>query len=196
MSGFNRTVGSNPTLSARKRCLLTIHVVSLILVGVACFSRPANAEVCQRTYRVHLGDSWWSIAKSESVGLGPLLEANNASKTTQIRPKDVVCIPTNNVIKKTYTSREIVQMIREVWPDDLEEQAISIATRESRLQPATVGTPNKCCYGLFQIYFRWHKNWLSDLGIVRANQLLDPKVNSLAAYELYKRNNGWGPWRP
>jgi soluble lytic murein transglycosylase-like protein len=88
----------------------------------------------------------------------------------------------------------VIQIIREVWPDELEERAIAIARRESKLNPAVIGIPNKCCYGLFQIYYRWHKQWLPKLGVVRANQLLDPRTNAEVALEIYRRNNGWGPW--
>jgi len=25
--------------------------------------------------------------------------------------------------------------------------------------------------------------------------LLDPQLNAAAAYRMYQRNNGWGPWK-
>jgi hypothetical protein len=96
--------------------------------------------------------------------------------------------------RPVHTRAEIIKIIREVWPDDLEDQAIAIANRESKLQPTVVGAPKKCCYGLFQIYYRWHRTWLPKIGVVRASQLLDARTNALAALEIYRRSNGWGPW--
>lgn len=81
-------------------------------------------------------------------------------------------------------------IIREVWPDELEDRAIQIAHRESRLDPTA---RNACCLGLFQIYYRVHRAWLADLGINGPDDLLDARANTTAAYALYQRN-GWAPW--
>ncbi|NBV95887.1 MAG: hypothetical protein EBR90_03740 [Actinobacteria bacterium] len=89
----------------------------------------------------------------------------------------------------------IIQIIREVWPDSLENRAIRIAERESNLRPRVVGIPNKCCYGLFQINYKWHKNWLPTIGITHPSQLLNPRNNAIAALEIYRRSGGWGPWQ-
>jgi hypothetical protein len=77
-----------------------------------------------------------------------------------------------------------------VWPDDLEEEALRIATRESNLIHTA---HNSCCYGLFQIYYNAHKTWLASIGVTSAAQLYDPQVNATAALALY-RNAGWAPW--
>ncbi len=90
----------------------------------------------------------------------------------------------------TYTKAQVAQIIRDVWPDDLEDEAIRIATRESNLIPTV---RNACCYGLFQIYYTAHKAWLASIGITSAAQLYDPLTNSTAALALY-RNSGWAPW--
>jgi hypothetical protein len=81
-------------------------------------------------------------------------------------------------------------IIRDVWPDDVEDQAVAIATRESRLVPTA---RNACCYGLFQIHWGAHRAWLSDLGITSPTDLLDARTNTTAALALYERN-GWAPW--
>ncbi len=86
---------------------------------------------------------------------------------------------------------EAEAIIRSVWPDSLEDRAVLIARRESNLQP---DVRNYCCFGLFQIYFDVHKSWLADLGVTSAEQLYDPLVNARAAYTLYQRSGGWGPW--
>ena len=83
-------------------------------------------------------------------------------------------------------------IIRQVWPDDLEDEAVRIATRESNLQP---GVRNYCCFGLFQIYYSVHKSWLAQMGVTCAEQLYDPLVNAHVAYTMYLRAGGWGPWK-
>ncbi len=85
----------------------------------------------------------------------------------------------------------MIAIIREVWPDHLEDKAIEIAWRESNHIPTA---RNFCCYGLFQIYYSVHSSWLAGIGITSADQLFDPRKNATAAYTLYQRAGGWGPW--
>jgi LysM repeat protein len=89
------------------------------------------------------------------------------------------------------TPDEVEQIIRDVWPDELEEKALQIAFRESRFVPTA---KNYCCYGLFQMYWEVHKSWLADIGVTDDQQLFDPTTNARAAYALYQRSGGWGPW--
>ncbi|MEN9645181.1 MAG: hypothetical protein RL238_1850 [Actinomycetota bacterium] len=93
---------------------------------------------------------------------------------------------------KTYTRAQVEAIIREVWPDELENEAVRIATRESNLVPTA---QNYCCTGLFQIYFSVHKSWLAKIGVTSAAQLKDPRVNAFAALVLYNRAGSWAPWR-
>jgi len=81
-------------------------------------------------------------------------------------------------------------MIREIWPDDIEDRALTIAKRESHLDPSV---HNYCCYGVFAIYFDMGKNFLPQMGITSPQQLLDARTNILAAYKLYTIA-GWKPW--
>jgi hypothetical protein len=90
-----------------------------------------------------------------------------------------------------YSRDDVIAIIRAVWPDELEEKAIAVATRESNLTPTV---RNYCCFGLFQIYWNVHKSWLKDMGITSAAGLYDPTANTTAAYALYQRSGGWGPW--
>ncbi len=90
----------------------------------------------------------------------------------------------------TYSKAQVAQIIRDIWPDDLEDEAIRIATRESNLIPTV---RNSCCYGLFQIYYTVHRTWLASIGVTSAAQLYDPHVNASAALAMYNRS-GWGPW--
>jgi hypothetical protein len=57
-----------------------------------------------------------------------------------------------------------------------------------------VTAQNSCCYGIFQMHWTAHQSWLSGLGITTPQQLFDPTVNARAAYTLYQRAGGWGPW--
>jgi hypothetical protein len=66
---------------------------------------------------------------------------------------------------RSYTQAESVAIIRQIWPDELEEKAIAIAWRESNHQHTA---RNYCCHGLFQMYFNVHKGWLRDLGVTAA----------------------------
>ena len=91
----------------------------------------------------------------------------------------------------TISAAAAAQIIRDVWPDELENRAIEIATRESTL---VVTARNSCCYGLFQINWEPHKGWLAGLGVTSPDQLFDGATNARAAYALYQRSGGWGPW--
>lgn len=82
-------------------------------------------------------------------------------------------------------------IIRDVWPDDLEERALEIAWRESNHRS---NVNNWCCYGLFQIHWEAHRSWLATIGVTSVSQLYDPVVNANAAYTLYQRAGGFGPW--
>lgn len=94
-------------------------------------------------------------------------------------------------VPRTYSRAEVEAIIRDVWPDDLEDRAVAVAIRESNLVPTA---KNYCCYGLFQIYWAVHRGWLADIGVTSSGQLFDPHVNASAALALYERSGGWGPW--
>ena len=116
-----------------------------------------------------------------------------APPTTVKPPPTTVKAPPTTVAApppSSYNRAQVEQIIREVWPDDQEDEAVRIATRESNLQPTA---KNYCCYGLFQIYFTVHRGWLAGIGVTSASQLFDPRVSATAALTLYQRN-GWGPW--
>jgi hypothetical protein len=83
-------------------------------------------------------------------------------------------------------------LIREIWPDELEERALTIARRESGLRPDAYN--GWCCYGLFQIHFEANRSFLATLGVTSAGQLLDARTNAQVAYAMYQRS-GWSPWR-
>ena len=170
------------------------------LVCIVVSPQQVDAASCLRTYIAKRGDSWWSIAQKSNTTLNRVLKLNGAKTSTKILIGDEVCVPgqstpvaTTPAIPK-YTQAEVIQIIRDAWPDELEERALFIAHRESKYQPGAISR-SKCCYGLFQIYYRWHKLWLPQVGVTSADQLLDPRLNAAAAYRMYQRNNGWGPWK-
>ncbi|MFM8866759.1 MAG: LysM peptidoglycan-binding domain-containing protein [Ilumatobacteraceae bacterium] len=188
-------MGSNPTLSAKVSRLI---LVPLVASGFVVLHNPDTAFACATPYTAKHGDSWWSIAEKHGLSLNKVLKLNKAKQSTKILVGDSVCVAVATTKPKPgtvrYTPKEVIQIIREEWPDELEERAIQIARRESKLNPRAIGIPNDCCYGLFQIYYRWHKGWLPAVGVENASQLLDPRLNARAAFRMYQRNNGWGPW--
>ena len=173
--------------------LLLCFMTTTLMVAVSY--APASAT-CTKNYTVKQGDSWWRIAEKNDITLKRILKLNSAKQSTRILAGDLVCIPEVKPIAtpppNTFTRAEVVQFIRDAWPDELEERALAIAQRESKLQPSALNV-SKCCYGLFQIYYRWHTTWLPQVGVTSPAQMFDPRLNAAAAYRLYQRN-GWGPW--
>lgn len=89
---------------------------------------------------------------------------------------------------------DIETLIRDMWPDELEDRAVQIAMRESRLQPAVINR-NGNATGLFQIMWTVHRGWLCpQLGICQQSDLQDATLNTKAAIALYNRAGGFGPW--
>ena len=88
---------------------------------------------------------------------------------------------------------EVEALIREIWPDDLEQRALEIAWRESNYRP-DVTSSTGCCVGVFQMHWEAHQSWLVDMGITSRDQLFDARTNIEAAYTLYQRSGGWAPW--
>ncbi len=169
---------------------------ALTASGLSFVVPAVSAASCPATYTVKSGDSWWRIAEKNNTTLRKVLSLNNAKKSTKLLAGKSVCVPATAPVAPpppTFTRAEIIQVIRDAWPDELEERALAIAQRESKLRPRAL-SGSGCCYGLFQIYYRWHKTWLPNVGVNSAQDLLDPRLNAAAAYRMYQRNNGWGPW--
>ena len=209
LSVLKRTVGSNPTLSAMR--ILRTATVAFLVAGAALVSAPApvGAKVatnCAKSYTVVKNDSWSRIATKVKVSMNSLLIVNKAKTSTMLLIGDVICLPKDAVTKSDtqksnglqlaapavrYSRSESADIIRDVFPSRLEERALAIAKRESKLNAASYSW---CCVGLFQIYWSANKAWLVRMGITSPEQLLDAHVNAKAAYEMYKRNSGWKPW--
>ena len=209
LSGFNRTVGSNPTLSAMRiarSVTATFIVAGLLSTGV--LSRPGTvlASSCARPYVAVDNDSWSRIAGKTGVTVSALLKANSATTKSMILVGDTICLPKGTTWnqpsteatglrlvqpKKTYSRAQAAAAIKKVFPARLHARAIAIAKRESHLNPA-VWSP--CCVGLFQVNWWAHRSWLKGLGITKASQLFDPETNARAALTMYRRSGGWSPW--
>ena len=161
------------------------------------------AKSCAKTYTAVANDSWWRISDKVKVTLKQLLAANDAKTSTAIMIGDVLCLPKSAVTKeqartlrlgppaKRHTKAASEKVIREIFPDHLEDRAVAIAKRESKLNAASW---NWCCIGLFQINWWSHRSWLKAEGITEPEQLLNARTNAEVAWMIYKRSGGWGPW--
>lgn len=141
------------------------------------------------------GSSGSSGSGSGSSGSG---SGSSRSSTSSTSPPHTVATtqaprptvpPTTAPVHRQWDVAVVVQIIRNVWPDDLEAHALYIANRESHFDPYA---QNYCCTGLFQIYGSVHEKLINALGY-SVSQLTDPLVNSIVAYAIYQRD-GWAPW--
>jgi len=90
-----------------------------------------------------------------------------------------------------HSRSELEQMIRDVWPDELEEQALYVVQRESRYNTTSY---NWCCVGLFQVNWWSHRSWLQGAGVSEPSQLMDPLTNVRMALVVWQRSGSWRPW--
>jgi len=175
-------------------------VIAVVCVFVSSFVSPAqvSASSCTVFHQARVNDSWSRIAARYDMSLKRLLALNGAKTSTMILVGAQICTSDEPVIvipDTTYKRKDVVAIIREVWPDEYEENALFVAQRESKLNPNVVGGSNDCCVGLFQISYSVHRSWLTNIGVTEPSQLLDPRVNAQAALALFKRNgNSWKPW--
>jgi LysM repeat protein len=191
---------------ALRHSLYVALVATLGVVFTADVVSAATLRTCGKTsnaYTVVRNDSWSRIASKAGIAMGELLKLNNAKTSTFLQIGDTVCVPRTSKLgvdsqalklpppAKVYSAKQSRQIIRDVWPDRLEEKALAIVQRESRMNAAAYSS---CCVGLFQIKWDSHKSWLADIGVDSAHDLLDAEVNAKAALQLYKRSGGWGPW--
>jgi len=180
------------------RTVVLVLSAVAIAVFVPIHTAAASAVTCTQYHNAKPNDSWSRLAARFGIGQRQLLNINNARSSTAIYVGDRVCVSTQPIVKEpseTFTRREVIAIIREVWPDELEENALFIAKRESNYKPTVIGGQGDCCYGLFQMYWSVHRSWLSGMGITTPSQLLNPRLNAEAALVLYQRNSdSWRPW--
>ena len=178
--------------------------ITFAIAPVPFSGSSASAAACTQQHSAKPNDSWSRLAARFKLSLRELLAMNSASARTAIFIGDTICVsqqptvmqqPTVTQPTETYTRRQVVAIIREVWPDEHEETALVVARRESRYVPTAIGGTRNCCYGLFQMYWSVHRSWLAKMGITEPSQLLDPRTNAEAALALFRRNgNSWRPW--
>ena len=192
----------------RKQVAATVLAITLAIsfsiAPVPIGGSPASAAACTRQHSAKPNDSWSRLAARFKLSLRELLAMNSATSSTAIFIGDTICVsqqpsvtqqPTVTPPTETYTRRQVVAIIREVWPDEHEENALLVARRESQYVPTAIGGTRNCCYGLFQMYWSVHRSWLAKSGIIEPSQLLDPRTNAEAALALFRRNgNSWRPW--
>ena len=192
----------------RKQVAATVVAITLAFAfasaPVSISGSPASAAACTRQHSAKPNDSWSRLAARFKLSLRELLAMNSASTRTAIFIGDTICVSQQPIVTQqptvtkptdSYTRRQVVAIIREVWPDEHEENALLVARRESRYVPTAIGGTRNCCYGLFQMYWSVHRSWLAKLGITEPSQLLDPRTNAEAALALFRRNgNSWRPW--
>ena len=182
---------------------MVVAIGAVMPLFIPSFGAQAAARTCTQFHQAKPNDSWTRLSARFGTPLKTLLALNSASVDTAIFIGDKICVsdraqatPDPVVIPtERYTRKQVRAIIRDVWPDDAEENAVFVATRESNLVPHVVGGKNDCCLGLFQIYWSVHKSWLARSGVTDPSQLLDPRVNAQAALDLFRRNgNSWRPW--
>ena len=89
------------------------------------------------------------------------------------------------------TTDEVQALIREIWPDDIEERALKIAYNEAKWRP---DLHNWCCYGVFALYYDFvPANLKARYGVDEPSDLYDARTNISIAYEIYLLS-GWDPW--
>jgi hypothetical protein len=131
-----------------------------------------------------------------STTAAPTTTAAPETSTSTTRAPSTTAAPTTTVPPAppapTASQAQVQQMIRDIWPDELEDRALEIAYRESRYIATAYN--GWCCYGVFQIYYTAHDGWLDEFGVHTATDLFDARKNITAAYTIYQRAGGWGPW--
>lgn len=164
--------------------------VNTVLVPGRTICLPAGASTpAPPTTAAPRSTTTSGAGTSTSTTGAPTTAAPTTAAPTTAAP--TTAAPTTTNAAPPAAPADVEAIIRSVWPDEIEERALEIAWRESTYVPTA---RNSCCYGLFQIYWNVHKGWLDDLGITSVDQLYDPATNARAAYALYERAGGFGPW--
>lgn len=116
-------------------------------------------------------------------------QSSGAQSGSQTSANDMRQVPYNP--SRLYSREDVEQIVRTVWPDQLENDALYVVQRESRFNP---GSRSRCCIGIFQINWASHKRWLANYGVTDPAQLLDPEVNARMALVTWERSGSWRPW--
>ena len=116
----------------------------------------------------------------------PRASSSNGSTTSSGDMRTVT-----NPSVRSYSRTEVEQIVRDIWPDNLENDALFVVERESRFNP---GSRSYCCIGLFQLNWSAHRKWMANYGVTDPAQLLDPTTNARMALVARERAGSWRPW--
>ena len=119
----------------------------------------------------------------------PPQQSGSSGGSAQTSANDMRLVPYEP--SRLYSRDDVEQLVRAVWPDHLENDALYVVQRESRFNP---GSRSRCCIGIFQINWSSHKRWLANYGVTNPAQLLDPEVNARMALVAWERSGSWRPW--
>ena len=119
----------------------------------------------------------------------PPQQSGSSGGSGQTSANDMRLVPYEP--SRLYSRDDVEQLVRAVWPDHLENDALYVVQRESRFNP---GSRSRCCIGIFQINWGSHKRWLANYGVTNPAQLLDPEVNARMALVTWERSGSWRPW--
>jgi len=198
--GVNNTTLQSTLLVGEEICLPPGAATPPVKTVAA--KSTSSSPTCSGKYTVKSGDSWNRIANLYSVSATDLAAVNGETINSTLLVGEVLCLPagakapapstqTTSAPKKTYTRAEMEQLVRDIWPDELEANAFYVVNRESRWVPTA---QNFCCYGLFQLNWLAHQSWMRGYGISDPSQLLNPETNIRMAYVVYQRSGSWKPW--
>ena len=206
-----------PRTSSVARIALNLALSLVMVAGLSAWptGRADAAPACPVAYVVKKGDSPWKVAQKTRPAGQTILNASKQIK--QLNPKQsawqigkTICLPagfrsgggpstpTTTAVPVTtvpvapMSRNQIIQLIRDTFPDDVEEVALYVAKRESNYNPRS---KNWCCSGLFQIYYKHHKTRVRAVGVKTEADLLNPVLNVKAAHLIWSQNGkSWGPW--
>lgn len=206
-----------PRTTVATRIASSLVLCLALTAGVSAWSgaMAGAAPACPVAYVVKKGDSPWKVAQKTRPAGQTILLASKQIK--QLNPKQsawqvgkTICLPagfrsgsapstptttatpTTTVPVTPMSRNQIIQLIRDTFPDDVEEVALYVARRESNLNPRS---KNWCCSGLFQIYYKHHKTRVRAVGVMSEADLLNPVLNVRAAHLIWSQNGkSWGPW--
>ena len=147
-------------------------------------SLPPVERAITLTEQVKIRDELTAAAPSTSSS-----STSSSTTTTTLVPSDARC------------PEWWVVAVGAGWPTDpaILRTLDWIVWRESRCQPDAVGDGS---YGLTQLQWNVHSDWIRDLGFDR-DELLHPSVNLAVAWHLYRLVDsdpnyrcGFSPWYP
>jgi LysM repeat protein len=215
IAGINNKTIRSPLMVGQEICLPPGAKVPPLRPAAAGFVIPAHQTSCSANYTVVVGDSWSRIADKANTTISQMTSVNGMTTKSVLLIGQKICLPKGTSVSiaptttpapatvhatvpapqyqppRTYSRSEVEQIIRDEWPDSLEENALFVVKRESNFNPLS---HNWCCVGLFQMYWNVHKSWMKNYGVTKMEQLYDPRTNAKLAYATYQRSNSWRPW--